>query len=361
MDADPSQVHVGHWPLLQELVRLVVAPVAVLCLLSILMLWGWSELIRERGWPFRGGFDPTGQKSATPRISTPSGNGNNAQVAPQVQADGRGEETFDYSQFGDGFAPLNSIFSGIAAVLVSLSVYLQVKSLRGTDSSLKLQAAATRAQIRTSRHEALMNANQQFHSPQFERSRTRARVVLQACIMDRKFCRDFLCGYVPVRGTYVSMFSRDPKFQKRLRRSADVNSVMDEVLFDPGDGWRPRHVVTEVLNFYVALKFVSLSDDILKVNSFYYEFWRPHLWFLVDHLEDPQGIFAKESPYTIGITDRSYSAALHQLDRCFGLPELTHADKRAEFFFRHPWIQRYAVDRSMKYPQTKIKPKFLSI
>jgi hypothetical protein len=115
--------------------------------------------------------------------------------------------------------------------------------------------------------------------------------------------------------------------------------------------------VTEVLNFYLALNHLNLSQEILKSNSFYYEFWRPKLWFLVDNLEDPNSIAQVDAGYAIGVQNKVYSAALQKLDACFGLEPLGHVNERAAFFFRHPWIRQYSISPERRYPQTDLASK----
>lgn len=235
------------------------------------------------------------------------------------------ENPGDWGTFGDYLGGLlNPYISLLTLLVTSYIAYILFKYENIRDKQSKHEADV----------KSFMELYQFFISNEFREARTTAWDILKKAIANDSY-RDFV-----VRENYVSRYiNRKPR--------PDVYSEFAEILYPKEEQLEQlkqaaflkreamdRNKIDVIINFFQLLSLKDVPEDYYKVCDFYYDTWRPVLYWYATELKAAYDKLAENKKYN---NPPTLLEALTKLDNRFYAPEVLKELTKAGYK-KHPII-----------------------
>lgn len=272
-------------------------------------------------------------------------------------------ETFDFSlkvnsnKFGD----LGSFISGavgtlwtlVSVILFYITLQLQRKELslqrdelELTREELKKSAEANKSIAEDNKAKAILDLYQAYISPDFREKRQRAWNVLRMCIAKKEYSDYVVMHFFPVfikgkqsrdlKGELIEFYKRKMKERFPLFEIDTDDNAKESDRID-------RHALDDFLNFFnlLALRKSDKEIETFKACEFYYDHWRPLLWFICDqryqyyNLNDTVSKFSKQV---------NWNEMLKSIDEFYDYEAFSDRKTMLQYIKTHPILGEFEID-----------------
>jgi hypothetical protein len=267
------------------------------------------------------------------------------------------EQAFDTSQTINStkFGEFGSFVSGAVGIMWSLvgiilfyvtltlqrkELSLQRKELTLTRKELKKTAEANRQIAEDTKANAIVDLYQTYTTDYFFNLSKAAWRVLMRCMSNKEYS-DYVVSTFFV-SEYSSTLSDDIKetiyaaFASEML-SDDESEKLRILQIDNEE----RHRLDDFINFYSVLALRNAPKEIFEKCDFFYDWWRPLLWWISDK---------RKAAYAKDLEKQKYSTELHhleileRLDFIYGFQTLKDPAERWNYFMNHPIAKRNKFD-----------------
>lgn len=232
-------------------------------------------------------------------------------------------------QFGDMFGSINALFSVITLSGLIYSIASQ-RLEQNRDEKARAMIALYELHTTVRHHEITQKAWR----------------VLHRCITSKNYC-DFVVSTFFVTKYKLPRLSSD--IIDFLKTHPTTKGLSDDDIIQTEND--ERHKLTDAMNFFNIISLRESPEDLFRRCEFYYDWWRPLLWWLWDLIEAQYAqLTTEEKKVTI---KPQWDSMLTELDRRYKMPALQTPLERYNAFCEHPLIKAHGLDKGHKCPGTK--------
>ncbi|MCU0491592.1 MAG: hypothetical protein MUD01_08390 [Chloroflexaceae bacterium] len=253
-------------------------------------------------------------------------------------------ELIRQGQFEALFGGLNSLFSALAFAGLIFTIFqqqaeleLQRQELAATRKELRATAEANQAVAQDSQSNALSALYQQFNQDDFIKVRLEAWQVLTQCIKHKDYC-DFVIHSLFASGKW-SQKRTDALSQKihTFYPQNEDSDLEDAIKADT----KARHSLGNVMNFYNMLSLRKAPKAVFERCEFYYDWWRPLLWWFSDAIFE---VYNGDPDIQAYCREPKWDVMLLELDRIYGFATPPTSKERWIYFENHPVFRSLVSD-----------------
>ena len=245
----------------------------------------------------------------------------------QFDTSSRSNIQADWGTFGDYIGGLlNPFFSLLTLLVTSYIAYILFRYESRRDSHSREEGDV----------KSFMELYQFFMSTEFRAVRTIAWDILKKAIANDAY-RDFI-----VKENYVSRYiGRKPR-PDVYREFKNIFYQKDHLIYGKEDNESAflkqeafdRNNVDIIINFFQLLSFKNIPENYYKICDFYYDTWRPVLYWYANQLDSAYRLLEENKKFN---NPPHLKEALEKLDERFYKPEILTALKE-EKIENHPII-----------------------
>jgi hypothetical protein len=231
-------------------------------------------------------------------------------------------------------------FAGLiyTTLLQRKELELQRAELQATREELKRTAEANASIARDNKANAVFEMYKAFNSEHFEEVRSRSWRLFVHCARSRPYFDKFTSVFFCTQGNSDTL---TPELMTGLRSlyglAEDVPDANVHVLEH-----RDTHNAVSVMNFFNTLASRDAPKDAFRRCDFFYDWWRPFLWWIADTVEARyQSLSETERNYVIHPV---WSEMLQKLDDIYDLQSGDTAEARLKAFGAHPLVRNIETD-----------------
>ena len=259
------------------------------------------------------------------------------------------------------FGEFGAFISGVVGVLWSLvgillffvtlqyqrkELSLQRKELRLTREEFKKTAEANMQIAEDTKANAIVDLYQTYTNDYFFRLSGSAWGILMRCLKNKDYS-DYVVSTFFV-SEYCAMLSDDTKKIIFSAYAEEITNDSEEekarILKKDNE---ERHRLDDFINFLSVLALRNAPKEVFEKCDFFYDWWRPLLWWISDK---------RHAAYLVDLKKQKYSSKPHhleilsKLDSIYGFETLESHKERWKYFVDHPLVKKNKFDKRHRNP-----------
>lgn len=273
-------------------------------------------------------------------------------------------EKIDASKFGD----FGSFISGAVGVLWTLvssilfyvalrlqrkELSLQRKELELTRKELKTTSEANQSIAEDNKAKAILDLYQAYITKEFREKRQRAWNVLRMCITNKDYSDYVIMHFFPVfvkeksnreiTGDLIVFYKKMMKKRFPLLEIDTDDKAKQEDRED-------RHSLDDFSNFFnlLALRKSDREIETFKSCEFFYDHWRPLLWFMCDQREK---YFSQNEIVKKYSRQVDWQKMLLAIDEFYGYEKYENRNQLLHYIKTHPILAEFEIDSRHDFMQ----------
>lgn len=244
---------------------------------------------------------------------------------------------------GQIFEGIGALFSGLAFIGIIFTIFLQSnelqlqrKELEYTRIELKKTAEANLAIVQDNKELSVFELYKEFKSAYLQDITKSAWRIFINCLKSKTYCDYFL-------NTYYCVDYTPGKFTQKIANEVEssypstIRESLEELTRVESDD---RYKLDYLINFFQILSF-RLNSEFMKKCDFYYDWWRPLLWWLADIRLNNYNTDGDKQEYCI---KPNLTETLLELDKIYGFKPLNNSTERWEYLKNHPLLKKVKID-----------------
>jgi len=264
----------------------------------------------------------------------------------------------DAAKIGDAYGAFNALFGSLATLAVGVAIFLQQEQLRMQKEELELQRREMKLQREEMRRSseaskdiaednkanAIVDLYQQYATEYFYNTSRAAWRVLANCVQHKEYA-EYVVNCFFVTEYEIDRFKehlvpllRNTYSSEKYPELADVERIENDD--------RPR--LYDFLNFLNVLALRRGPIEIFERCDFFYDWWRPLLWWITDLRYEAYESDPVKQRYCMPL---KWKEMLIRLDEIYGFETPPTSQKRWKEFINHPMIQKMRIDPNHECPK----------